>query len=50
MNNATPLEGGSVIFGEQIIVQGGVTFIQDLLTSVDFNNDEDQVSNSEEFK
>ncbi len=27
-----------------------MTFIQDLLTLVDFNNDEDQVSNSEEFK
>jgi hypothetical protein len=47
MNNATPLEGNSVIFGEQNIVQDGVPFIQDLLTSVDFNNDEDQASNSE---
>ncbi len=50
MNNAASLEGSSVIFGEQNIVQDGVPFIQDLLTSVDFNNNEDQVSNSEEFK
>jgi hypothetical protein len=49
-NNATPLEGSSVILGEQNIVQDGVTFIQDLLTSVDINNDEDQASNSEEFE
>ncbi len=41
MNNATPLEGSSVILGEQNIVQDGVNFIQDVLTSVDFNNDED---------
>jgi hypothetical protein len=27
-----------------------VTFIQDLLTTVDFNNDEDQASNSEEVE
>jgi hypothetical protein len=27
-----------------------VTFIQDLLTLVDFNNDEDQASNSEEIE
>ncbi len=39
-----------MIFGEQNIVQHGVTFIQDLLTLADFNNDEDQASNSEEFK
>jgi hypothetical protein len=50
MNNATPLEGSSVILGEQNIVHDGVTFIQDLLTSVDFINDEDQASNSEEVK
>ncbi len=48
MNNAAPLKGSSVIFGEQNIVQDEVTFIQDLLTLVDFNNDEDQASNSEE--
>ncbi len=50
MNNATPLQGSSVILGELNIVQGGVTFIQDLLTSVDFIHNEDQASNSEEFK
>ncbi len=27
-----------------------MSFIQDLLTLVDFNNDEDQASNSEEFE
>ncbi len=27
-----------------------MTFIQDPLTSVDFNNDENQASNSEEFE
>jgi hypothetical protein len=47
MNDATPLEGRSVIFGEQNIVQDGVTSIQDLLTLVNINNDEDQASNSE---
>ncbi len=36
-------EGSSVILGEQNIVQDGVTFIQDLLTLVDFNNDESSV-------
>jgi hypothetical protein len=50
MNNATPLEGSSVIIGEQNIIQDGLTFIQDLLTMVDFNNDEDQASTSEEVK
>ncbi len=50
MNNATSLDGSSVILGEQNIVQDGVTFIQDMLALVDFNNDEDQTSNSEEFK
>jgi hypothetical protein len=49
MNDATPMEGGSVIIGEQNIVQDGLTFIQDLLTMVVFNND-DQASNSEEVK
>ncbi len=39
-----------MILGEQNIVQDGVTFIQDLLTLVDFNNDEDQASNSEEVE
>ncbi len=37
-------------FEQQNIVQNGVTSIQDLLTLVDINNDEDQASNSEEFK
>jgi hypothetical protein len=50
MNNATPLEGSSVIIEEQNIVQDRVTFIQDLLTTVDLNNDEDQGSNSEEVE
>ncbi len=50
MNNATLLEGSSVVLGEQNIVQDGVTFIQDMLTLVDFNNDEDQTSKSEDFK
>ncbi len=46
MNNATPMEGSSVIIGEQNIVQDRVTLIQDPMTMVDFNNDEDQASNS----
>jgi hypothetical protein len=50
MNNATPLEGSSVILGEQNIVHDGETFIQDQLTLVDFNNEEDQASNSEEVE
>ncbi len=50
MNDATTMEGSSVIIGEQNIVQDGVTFIQDLLTMVDFNNDKDQAFNSEELE
>ncbi len=50
MNDATPMEGSSENSGEQNIVQDGVTFIQDLLTTVDFNNDEGQASNFEEVK
>jgi hypothetical protein len=50
MNDATLMEGGSVIFGEQNIVQDGLTFIQELLTMVDFNHDEDQASNPEEVE
>jgi hypothetical protein len=50
MNDATPMEGSSVIIGEQNIVQDGVPFIQNLLTIVDFINDEDQASNFEEVK
>jgi hypothetical protein len=50
INNATSLEGSSVILGEQNIEQDGETLIQDLLTTVDFNNDEDQTSNLEEVE
>ena len=50
MNNATPLEGSSVILGEQNIVHDGEIFIQDHLTTVDFNNDEDQTSKSKEVE
>jgi hypothetical protein len=50
MNNATPLEGSSVIFGEQNIEQDGETLIGGLLTTVDFNNDKDQASNSKEVE
>jgi hypothetical protein len=50
MNNATTLEGSSVIFGEQNIEQDEETLIQDLLTAVDFNNDEDQASNLKEVE
>jgi hypothetical protein len=49
MNNATPMEGGSVNIGEQNIVQDGLTSMQELLTS-DFNNNEDQIRNHEEVK
>jgi hypothetical protein len=50
MNDATTMEGDSVIIGGQNIVQDGLTFIQELLTTVDFNNDEDQASNPEEVE
>jgi hypothetical protein len=50
MNNATSLEGSSVILEVQNIEQDGETLIQDLLTMVDFINDEDQASNSKEVK
>jgi hypothetical protein len=50
INNANPLEGSSVILGEQNIEQDGETSIQDQLTSVDYNYDEDQASNSEEVE
>jgi hypothetical protein len=49
MNDATPMEGGSVNIGELNIVQDELTFMQDLLTS-DFNNNEDQAWNHEEVK
>jgi hypothetical protein len=47
MNNATSLEGSSVILGEQKIEQDGETLIRDLLTMVNLNNDEDQASKFE---
>ncbi len=50
MNNATSLEGNSVILGEKNIEQDGETLIRDLLTMVDFINDEDQTSNLEEVE
>jgi hypothetical protein len=50
MNHTTQLQGSSVILGEQNIVQDEVTFIQDLLTSVDFIHNEGQASNYEDFK
>ncbi len=50
MNNATPLEGSSVILGEQNILHNGETFIQDQLAYVDFNNDEDQTSKQKKVK
>jgi hypothetical protein len=50
MNNATSLEGTSVILGEQNIKQDRETLIQDLSRMVDFNNDEDQASNSKEVE
>jgi hypothetical protein len=39
-----------VILGEQNIEQNGETLIQDLLTTVDFINDEDQASNLKEVE
>jgi hypothetical protein len=50
MNNATSLEGSSVILGEQNIEQDGETLIRDLLTTVDFNNYEDQASSLKEVE
>jgi hypothetical protein len=47
-NNASFLEIGSVILVEQNIVQDGVIFIEDKLTSLDFDNAEDQTSTSDE--
>ena len=44
MEKADEMEGCSVILGEQNIVHNRETFIQDQLTTVDFNNDEDQTS------
>ncbi len=39
-----------MILEEQNIEQDGETLIQNLLTMVDFNNDEDQASNSKEVE
>jgi hypothetical protein len=50
MEKANEMEGSSVILGEQNIVHNGETFIQDQLTMVDFNNDEDQTSKSKEVE
>ncbi len=36
--------------GEQTIVQGGWTIMQELLTMVDYDNDEDQASNPKEVE
>jgi hypothetical protein len=38
MNDATPMEGGSVNIAEQNIVQDGLTFMQELLTSDEMND------------
>jgi hypothetical protein len=50
MEKADDMEGSSVILGEQTIVHDRETFIQDLLTTVDFNNKEDQPSKLNEVK
>ncbi len=50
-NNTSFLEGGSVICKEQGIVADGVLFIEDKLTSLEFDNAGNQTSPSdEEFK
>jgi hypothetical protein len=46
-NNKSFFEGGSVICEEQNIVQDEVLFIEDKLTSLDFDNAEDQTSHSD---
>jgi hypothetical protein len=50
MEKADEMEGSSVILGQQNIVHDRETFIQDQLTTVDFNNDEDQASNLKEVE
>jgi hypothetical protein len=50
MEKADEMGCSSVILGEQNIVHDRETFIQDQLTTVDFNNDEDQTSKSKEVK
>ncbi len=47
-NNTSFSEGGSVIYKEQKIVTDGVLFIEDKLTSLDFDNAENQPSPSDE--
>jgi hypothetical protein len=48
MEKADEMEGSSVILGQQNIVHNRQTFIQDQLTTVNFNSDEDQISKSKE--
>jgi hypothetical protein len=48
MEKADEMEGSSVILGEQNIVHNKEIFIQDQLTTVDFNNKEDQTSKLKE--
>ena len=50
MEKADEMEGSSVILEEQNIVHNRETFIQDQLTTVDFNNMEDQTSKSKEVE
>jgi hypothetical protein len=50
MEKADEMEGSSVILGEQNIVHDGETFIQDQLTMVDFNYDEDLTSKTKEVE
>ena len=50
MEKADEMESSSVILGEQNIVHNRETYIQDQLTMVDFNNDEDQTSKSKEVE
>ncbi len=47
-NNDPFLEGCSAILGEQNIAQDGVIFIEDKMTSLDFDNAEDQTSTPDE--
>ncbi len=50
MEKADEMEGSSVILGEQNNVHDGEIFIQDQLTTVEFNNDEDQTSKLKDVK
>ncbi len=50
MEKANEMESSSVILGEQNIVHDRETFIQDQLTTVEFNNKEDQTSKSKEVE